>query len=473
MDQSSPDLQAAILLWQQGEAGPALSHLMNIIRQDSTRADAWELAGFFLVSRKKWDEAAKLMGIAIQAFPQHPRMRTHYAMALDKTGHLDEAWKQVNHVLQQAPELVEALLTKIEILSDAGYFDLALRESAKLYGKNIDDTAMFCEGAASFLTGNLTHGINLLSKVTRSGWRGNPLPEWDGLSDPDKHVVIYNSQGFGDLLQFARYIERAKPMVGSLTLQIPRTMERLMRDSFPDLSLLIEAAHCELPEQITHRYSLMSLTNNGGADFDPLAQKIPYIKANPALVSEWKGRLANIPRPHIGVVWMSPWQMNSPFRVVNFDELKPLIDVAGKHLVSLQMGPDAKHAADAGLFDASPHIKDFADSAALVSELDLLITLDSAPAHLAGALGKPVWTFVPFSAEWRWLVEREDCIWYPSMRLFRQAQPQGWSEVFAKISADLSKFIAGNLSVLNPKPWNKQLPQRHSNAYPLTDIGSK
>jgi ADP-heptose:LPS heptosyltransferase len=117
--------------------------------------------------------------------------------------------------------------------------------------------------------------------------------------------------------------------------------------------------------------------------------------------------------------------------------LRPLIALAGPHLVSLQLGPEAEKAAQDGVFDASPFIADFADTAALAGELDLLITHDSAPAHLAGALGKPAWTLLPAYPDWRWLAEREDSIWYPTMRLFRQPAPGDWDGMLAAVARAL------------------------------------
>lgn len=467
MDNPYPELQTAISLWQQKQFGPALTHIMQVIRTHPDMPEAWELAGYFLVHRKKWHEACQLMAAAVTAFPDRAPLHAHYALALDKMGRLEQAYQHVLLALQKQPDMVEALLVKIEILFDAGYYDAALAESLKLHEKGLPETAAFCEGIGSFLTGNLSHGIKLLASVTKSGWRGKPLPEWDGQPAQDIHVILYNSQGFGDLIQFSRYLEKARQRVGQLSLLVPRSMERLMRDSFPDPPLVIESDAMDIPADITHRYSFMSLAALPDSEFSPLPEATPYLRANPALTASWREKLSVLPRPWIGVVWMSPWQMNSPFRVVNFSELKPLIDLAGPHLVSLQMGPEAQQAVGAGLFDASPWIKDFADSAALVSELDLVITLDSAPAHLAGALGKPAWVFLPFSAEWRWLVEREDCIWYPAMRLFRQSQPQGWAEVFGKMSVDLQKFLAGDTQTLKPVSWNKPAPQRHPHPHPL------
>jgi hypothetical protein len=470
MNAFSPELDAALALWRQGQAGPALASVQQAIKLDPSQPKPWEMAGYFLVNRKKWAEARQLLSIAVNLHPDHALLRSYYAIALAKTGETEFAYEQVSRALRLQPDMPEALLARIEILCDAGYYDLASQDSARLPERDMPETAAFCQGSTAFLTGDTTRGMRLLASVIKSGWRGKDLPEWNGEAARDKHVVLYNGQAFGDLIQFIRYVGIARQRAGKITLQAPRNFMRLIRDSFPDLALDEAENLSNLQEDVSLRCALSSLANFGEGGFDPLADKVPYLHANPELAAAWRERLAHLPRPRIGLVWTSPWQMNNPFRVVDFAALKPLVDVAGRHLVSLQMGPEAKQAAEAGLFDASPLIGDFADSAALMSELDLIITLDSAPAHLAGALGKPAWVFLPFNAEWRWLVGREDCIWYPTMRLFRQSRPQDWPEVFRNISSDAQSFLSGDACVLQPATWDGVALRRHPHALPLPGL---
>lgn len=430
----------ATALRAQSRFGEALTHALQALRLAPSHQEAWELAAYLLLCRKKWGEAAELLQLAVDAFPQSTLLRAHYALALCKTGDVENAQLHAQAALNRQPDLVEALLAQIEIFFDAARYDLALRESLKLADKGIPETAAFCQGAARFLTGDAEGGMMLLAEATKSGWRGPPLPEWKG--EPDAHVMLYNNQGFGDLIQFSRYIPSAQTTAARMSLLIPPAMEKLMQDSFPTLPLIVEGDNIAMPDGMTHRCSLMQLAVMEGA-FNPLAGGVPYLRADAGLRSAWREKLAHLPRPHIGIVWSSPWQMNSPFRVVDFAALQPLLDVAGPHLVSLQMRPEAENAVAASLFNAAPFITSFADSAALIAELDLVISLDSAPAHLAGALGKPAWIFLPFSAEWRWGAAGESCAWYPSMRLFRQTQPQGWRPVFDAISMALQGYIAG------------------------------
>jgi ADP-heptose:LPS heptosyltransferase len=166
---------------------------------------------------------------------------------------------------------------------------------------------------------------------------------------------------------------------------------------------------------------------------------VPYLHADPDAVAVWHEKLKDIPRPHIGLAWSSPLNQNAPARALSFDALRPLVDNFKPHLISLQLGDEAIQAAQAGI--ACPAIGDFADNAALIKVLDLVITLDSAPAHLAAALGTPTWILLPFHAEWRWLTARDDTPWYPSVRLFRQTRPMAWDDVVARVCEQIKTIM--------------------------------
>ena len=447
--------------------GEALTAALQAIDKDPSLAEAWECAGFLLVSRKKWPEARQLLSIALEALPDHALLQAYYALALAKTGELALANDYANRALRTQPDLAAARLARIEILTDVGYYDLALKESAKL-AVVAPDTAAFALGSASFMTGDYARGLTLMTSVMHSGWRGREIPEWDG-GKTSAHVVLYSGQGYGDTLHFARYLPLASARAGKVTLQVPKSLVRLLRANFPGITVIDEDADA-LPDDVTLRCALPRLATLADNGFDPLTEKVPYLRADGALASAWRERLKDVKRPRIGLAWASPWQMNNPFRVIPFAALKVLIEAAGGHLVSLQLGAEGKSAAEAGLYDPAPFITDFADSAALVNELDLVISIDSAPAHLAGALGKPAWLMLPFSAEWRWLIAREDSLWYPSMRLFRQSNMQDWPGVIQKISGDVGKFLSGDRSVLNPARWQGPALKRHPQAVPLTGI---
>jgi ADP-heptose:LPS heptosyltransferase len=188
---------------------------------------------------------------------------------------------------------------------------------------------------------------------------------------------------------------------------------------------------------------LLSLPLRFATDLETIPSTTPYLTADPARVEAWRQRLeADGPGLRVGLVWAgSRGHVNDVHRSLSLREYAPLAQVARVRLYSLQTGAAAAEAASppAGmsLIDLSSCLDDFADTAAAMMNLDLVITVDTAAAHLAGALGKPVWTLLPCNADWRWLREREDSPWYPTMRLFRQTQSGNWEAVLERVCGAL------------------------------------
>ena len=170
---------------------------------------------------------------------------------------------------------------------------------------------------------------------------------------------------------------------------------------------------------------------------------VSYLQAPPDRVAQWQARLAPTERKRVGVVWRgNPKHANDANRSVAFDLFRRVFDTAGCEFVSLQVGPNeaeaATLAAHAQCVDPTAQISDFSDTAALISQLDLVIVVDTSVAHLAAALGKPVWVLLPFSPDWRWLVNRDDSPWYPTVRLFRQPAIGNWESVIEVVSQTLA-----------------------------------
>ena len=157
-------------------------------------------------------------------------------------------------------------------------------------------------------------------------------------------------------------------------------------------------------------------------------------------------------------------------RSIPFDELHPLLAAAQPHLVSLQKGSTTATLSNAGIFDADKWLKDYTDTVGLIAELDLVITVDTGVAHIAGAMGKPVWNALSFTPDWRWMLGREDSPWYPTIRLFRQTSPRAWGPLIKRMSPDLKKFIAGDKSVLLPPMWDGKILRQNPNALTLPDM---
>jgi ADP-heptose:LPS heptosyltransferase len=175
---------------------------------------------------------------------------------------------------------------------------------------------------------------------------------------------------------------------------------------------------------------------------------VPYLAADPERVARWRVDLAARARPHIGIVWCgNPTFRGDHNRSMAFSRFAPIVAAAGATFVTLNPGRTASDAgelsAHAAVVDLAAEFRDFDDTAAVIAGLDLVVTTDTAVAHLAGALAKPVWILLSASPDWRWFIEREDCPWYPSARLFRQATLRDWQPVIARVQRELANFVAG------------------------------
>lgn len=285
----------------------------------------------------------------------------------------------------------------------------------------------------------LEHTRRIARKVQRPRWNGRPIP--------DKTLLIHDEQGFGDTFQFMRMVAWAKERSeAKLILEITPEILPLARRSAGFDELVPRGT---IPPAFDVHCEMMSLPMVTSFALAQLPGRIPYLTPDPVRLRRWRQRLASLPRPLVALNWAGrPVLYNGQDRAVSLAALAPLA-IDGITFLSVQKGPPAAQAATppAGmaLVNLSYEIADFEDTAAILSIADLLISIDSAPAHLAGALGRPAWLMLGFVADWRWLLERSDSPWYPSLRLFRQSRRNDWSSVVATLTQELRALVAGPL----------------------------
>ncbi len=272
---------------------------------------------------------------------------------------------------------------------------------------------------------------------------------WDGAPLAGRRILLYGEQGFGDVIQFARYVPAVAGQAGEVVLEVPAALAPLLRHQ-AGFGRIVAVGE-PLPEVDCHA-GLMSLPRLFGTRLHTIPAA-PYLTADPVRVTAWRGRLRAIAagRPLVGVVWASGLRARDADLIavyrrksVALAALADLLQVPDVAWVSLQKGPEAAEAAAfPRVLDVSPALADFAETAAALANLDLVVTIDTAVAHLAGALGRPVWTMLPFDSCWRWLLDRDDSPWYPTMRLYRQPDPASWQPVVARVAADLQAWAGG------------------------------
>lgn len=283
---------------------------------------------------------------------------------------------------------------------------------------------------------SLAHTSRIERKVQR--------PRWDGRRIPGKTLLIHDEQGFGDTFQFMRMVPWAKERSGArVILEInPQALSLARRTSGFD-EIVVRGA---LPPAFDVHCEMMSLPMAMGLRMEDLPGPIPYLTPDPMRLQTWRERLAHLPRPLVALAWAGrPNHQNDINRSLDLADLAPLAR-PGVTFLAVQKGPKAGQAETPppgmNLVSLSDRIEDFEDTAAILSLADLLISVDSSPVHLAGALERPAWVLLPFVPDWRWLLGRDDTPWYPTLRLFRQREHGVWTDVIGRVASALAGYGA-------------------------------
>jgi hypothetical protein len=265
-------------------------------------------------------------------------------------------------------------------------------------------------------------------------------PMWEGSPLEGKRILLHAEQGLGDTIQFARYVPLVQSRGGKVIFQVPPALKRLFADQFA-IECVLGNDDPLVPFDV--QCPLGSLPYRMGTRLDTIPAAVPYLRARPQLAEAWKERLARQPgRLKAGLVWAgNPRYPQDRLRSIPPTTLSPLANAPDICFVSLQKRttPDGNREQSVlpAMIDWTEELTDFADTAALVDRLDLVIAVDTAVAHLSGAMGKPTWLLLPEPAEWRWLMDRSDSPWYPTIRLFRQTNCGNWESVMREVLAAL------------------------------------
>jgi hypothetical protein len=371
-------------------------------------------------------------------------------VALTEGEQLDAAIEHYRGLLASDPADFESLhrlgtiyLLKCELPAAREYFDRALQ----IESDHVE--AHHNRAGALLLAGNLVEGLpdyewrHRLRDYPRVAY---PWKEWSGEPLAGRTIVLWAEQGFGDTLQFIRYAPLVKQQAARVAVMCSTTLRPLLtRTPGVDALLtpegeLIEADFC-LP--------MMSLPYRLGTTLETIPAQVPYLFTDPKLVDHWRQRLGRWDGFTVGINWQgSPRLRADRKRSIPLIHYEPLAKVPGLRLFNLQKGPGLEQLTAVGqswsVIDFGDEVDRsagaFMDTAAIMQSLDLVITSDTVTAHLAGALGVPVWVALQLVPEWRWLLEREDSPWYPTMRLFRQQRAGDWPEVFQRMAGELARL---------------------------------
>jgi tetratricopeptide (TPR) repeat protein len=431
---------------------------------------------------------------AIQAFRQAVALRPDWdevhcflARALAGRGDMDAATAEFNEALRLNPDLPEAHHRLGLIQSTQGTFERSihhLRRAATLTPNSADIATSLAiglcnkgdiqEAAEVFkhvleldpncAMGHWNLGLMLLTNGDfERGWPeyewrwrvreldmefNSTVPLWDGSDLAGRRILLVSEQGLGDAIQFVRYVKQVAERGGKIVLAAHAELHRLFQTTDPggnDISKSIETwvgPGQDLPKHDVY-CPLLSLPKAFGTTLNTIPATTPYLFADGAIAAQWKSRLPSDERLKVGLVWAGrPKHIHDRFRSIPMAKFAPVARDQNVWLCSLQKGPIARAAevAPFEMADWTAELNDFADTAGLIANLDLVICADTAVAHLAGAMGKRVWVLIPYLPDWRWMLDRTDTPWYPTMRLFRQPRPGDWETVIEQIAAELKSL---------------------------------
>lgn len=397
------------------------------------------------------EESIEIFYDALALRPDFPDALSSLAMALIAVGRLDAAEAAARRALAVDPLHGDAANTLAFAIRERGDSVEAQKLWRVLLDRMPDHTGAQCNLALALLAdGEYEEGWRRYEwrfrDVMASALRAYPQPVWDGSKLAGRTILLDVEQGFGDAIQFLRYATPLAAQGARVIAEAPRRLHRLLR-TVPGVVALIDPKDPR-PAFDVHA-PLMSLPHLCGTSLETIPAHIPYLSADPALVASWRARLEKLPRPWIGLSWQgNPNHRGDRWRSLPLAQLLPLAQRTNGTFVSLQKGTGSEQVAGAGfgtrLVDWSTAMDTgedaMVDTASVMASLDLVVSVDTAIGHLAGALARPTALLLPYVADFRWLAGRSDSPWYPTVRLYRQESRGDWAPVIAALGDALGSL---------------------------------
>jgi tetratricopeptide (TPR) repeat protein len=436
-----------IVLQDLGHFDEALASFDRAIALKPDNARAHNNRGAALSDLRRIDDALISYEEAIALDPSYAEAFYNRGMVMHDAKRFDHALASYDKAIALRPDYAEAHHNRGAVLQDLLRLDDAIGAYDKAIKLRPERAESYANQSYCYLQmGRFENGWPLHEwrkrLQTPVGARAFAQPLWLGQEDiSNKTLFVHWEQGFGDTIQFCRYGKLLKAVGTDVVMSVQEPLYQLLTQMSPEIGIINQT---EVPKSFDYHCPMMSLPLALATTLTTIPAERRYIFSNERLRQTWDARLPAKTKPRVGVAWRgSATHKNDRHRSLDLDVLAALFS-ADAHWVSLQYSSGHPEEASFGPLDLVSYAgmwKDFADAAALIDCLDLVITVDTSVAHLAGAMGKPVWILLPFNSDWRWLLHRDDSPWYPSARLFRQKPSESWEHVISRVRAAFLEFI--------------------------------
>ena len=418
-DNTSCYVNMGNLVQKKGDIKGSVQWFKNALVCDDSNKKAYNNLGVTFTKLRRYKEALDVLKQAIELDDNYYEAHNNIAEVWRFCNEYDKALKFYDKALSIKPDFVEARWNRALLF-------LVQKEFEKGWAEYEYRWKRASTPQRSIISGRL----------------------WDGKPFVGKTLFVYEEQGLGDTIQFIRYLPLVKKLGGHVIFEVLTPMIRLLEtfEGFDRLWVGIKNVDTRTTDRFDFHIPLLSLPKIFNTLFETIPANIPYINADKNLVEIWGQRIKDKQGFKIGIVWSGhQYHVNDDNRSICLSAFLPLKSLKGIKLYSLQKEKHEKWTdIDPKSFfnqDLGTQISDFADTAAIIENLDLVISIDTAIVHLAGAMGKQVWTLLPFAPDWRWMLDTKDSPWYPTMTLFRQIEPCDWDFVVKKVKEELVKEV--------------------------------
>jgi tetratricopeptide (TPR) repeat protein len=466
-----------LLRHRQGRDAEALRLVATVLRRAPQSAEVLSNYGLILTALKRHEEALACFEDALASDADYLLALKNRAASLKSLGRHDEALAAFAAVHAARPDDIDVLnecgglLVRLgQIEASLACYDRALTlapQVAELHvnkGSALAAASQFMDALESFNAAiaidpqcaeahHRSSLIRLRSGDFKNGWRDYEwrwrtqwaprvrrvnAPLWRGEPIEGKTVLLMAEQGYGDTIQFIRYVPLVAARGARVILDVPPPLQEIASSIAGVAGVLRTDAPTP---RVDYQCPLMSLPLAFATELATIPADVSYVVPPPELVAQWHDRVPQTGHPRIGLCWAgSGAHLNDHNRSIALSRFAEILSLPGLHFISVQREIDAEAQAILhrhGVIELGQDFESFSDTAAVLAELDLLISVDTAVAHLAGAIGKPVALLLPYPAEWRWLTDRADSPWYPTMRLFRQTAAGDWDAPLARLHKEL------------------------------------